>query len=78
MAQRVYLSRRNLNVLLSKLDRKKAGDVTACTIIKDNFPGDHPFFNDLFEPLMIVAIEDEDLYSNREPGEMHPADERKQ
>ena len=30
----IYLSRRNLQVLLSKLDRKKAGETSACTLIK--------------------------------------------
>ena len=32
--QTVYLSRRNILTLLSKLDRQKAGEETACAIVK--------------------------------------------
>jgi hypothetical protein len=34
--QRVYLTRRNLLALLSKLDRAAAGENTECTILKQD------------------------------------------
>lgn len=67
----VYLSRRNLLTLLSKLDRQKAGEATTCTIIK------HDTINQAYPidgPTAIVAVEDEEYYYDREPGEVHFAD----
>ena len=40
----LYLSRRNLIALLSKLDRQEAGDETACAIVKSANPSD-PYCN---------------------------------
>lgn len=67
----VYLSRRNLLTLLSKLDRQLAGEDTACTLFKpvssnDKYPHD---------AFTVVAVEDHDYYSDREPGDVHPADD---
>jgi hypothetical protein len=40
---KVYLSRRNIQTLLNKLDRVKAGDFSACTLIKcDNQHAKYP------------------------------------
>lgn len=60
----VTLSRRNLLTLLSKLDRKAAGEETLCTIIK-------------YDPEMaiITAVEDKECYKDRNPGRVLPADE---
>jgi hypothetical protein len=36
MTQKVFLSRRNLLTLLSKLDRKALGQETECAVIKND------------------------------------------
>ena len=69
----LYLSRRNLLSLLSKLDRQEAGDETACAIIKYSNPAD-PYCNTI-DQVVVTAVADEEFYANREPGAMHPADE---
>ncbi|WP_407307327.1 hypothetical protein [Acinetobacter sp.] len=72
MSEKLYLSRRNLLTLLSKLDRKKVGDETSCTIVKFQNPTDG--FVNTMDTISVTAVEDEDLYVNRTPGVMHPAD----
>jgi len=62
----ITLSRRNLRILLNKLDRMAAGELTACAIIKTDDTGTH---------MVIRAVEDSVAYADREPGEMHPKDE---
>ena len=69
----LYLSRRNLIALLSKLDRQEAGDETACAIVKSANPSD-PYCNTI-DQVTVIAIPDEKFYTNRSPGAMHPADE---
>lgn len=69
--KQIFLTRRNLQTLLNKLDRQKAGEATFCTIVKaDTAHIKYP----IPEQMMITAVEDEDYYSDREPGEMHPSD----
>jgi len=69
----VYLSRRNLLTLLSKLDRQKAGEQTFCTLIKeDNI---HPKFPQTMDQIAVTAVEDSEYYITRTPGEIHPKDE---
>lgn len=69
---RVYLSRRNLLTLLSKLDRKIAGQQTECTLIKrDNT---HPIFPQTMKAIEVVAVEDEEYYTHRDPGAVCNAD----
>lgn len=69
---KVYLSRRNLLTLLSKLDRKAAGEETACTVIKrDN---EHKKYPQTMREIAVIAVEDAEYYTERRPGEMHPAD----
>lgn len=69
----IYLSRRNLVVLLSKLDRKAAGEETACTITK--FDNVHPVYPQTMVECAVTAVEDEEYYVERKPGVMHPKDE---
>lgn len=69
----IYLSRRNLLTLLSKLDRQAAGDATACAIIKYSNPAD-PYCNTI-DQVVVTAVADEEFYANRQPGVMHPLDE---
>lgn len=69
--EKVFLSRRNLLTLISKLDRKKSGEGTACTIIKnDTIHSEFPCSN----KIQVTAVEDEVYYKDRNPGEIHPSD----
>jgi len=70
---KLYLSRRNLLTLLSKLDRLEAGDETACAIVKSANPSD-PYCNTM-DQVTVIAVPDDEFYTNRSPGIMHPADE---
>lgn len=69
---RVYLSRRNILTLLSKLDRKVAGQQTGCILIKrDNA---HPLFPQTMKAIEVIAVEDEEYYMHRAPGPVFNAD----
>ena len=69
---KVYLSRRNLLALLSKLDRVKNGEHSECTLIKnDNI---HHKYPQTMSSIHVVAIEDEEYYSERIPGEIYSKD----
>jgi len=72
--QTVYLSRRNLKVLLSKLDRVRNGESSACTIIKQDTK--HPVYP-CTDMTQVIAVEDADYYTDRQAGPMYPADEPK-
>lgn len=55
MHAKVYLTRRNLLTLLSKLDRKGRGERTACTIVKnDNL---HDKYPQTMKRLSVVGVE---------------------
>ena len=54
--KQVYLSRQNLKVLLSKLNRRANGENTPCTIIKRD--DTHPNFPQSMPRLMITSIEE--------------------
>lgn len=56
MEHKVYLSRRNIGVLLSKLDRVKAGDRSACTLIKQD--NTHPIFPQTMVACLVTGLED--------------------
>lgn len=73
---KIYLSRRNLLTLLSKLDRDAAGEETACTLIKVK-QKDGAAYNQTMKEIMVIAVQDEDYYpaQNRSAGEVHPSDE---
>lgn len=75
MTDRIYLSKRNLLTLLSKLERLEHGAETACAIVKYANPTD-PYCNTIDE-IMVFAIPDEKFYTNRKPGIVYPADEAK-
>lgn len=72
MAQRVYLTRRNLNTLLDKLNAVLEGRQSVCTIIKSDIV--HPKYP-CTDEIIITALEDADYYIDREPGKMVPANE---
>jgi len=71
--EKVYLSRKNLQTLLSKLDRKKRGDYTHCTLVKCDTV--HPKYSQTMKEIAITAVEDKDYYADRNPGVVHPKDE---
>ena len=70
--QTIYLTRRNLLTLLSKLDRVKAGEQSLCTLIKGDTANPKFPSTDIFT---VTAVEDEDYYTDREPGPVLPADD---
>lgn len=72
---KLYLSRRNLLALLSKLDRDAAGEHTACTLVKVQQPS--PAYQQTMKEIAIIAVQDEEYYGtqNRPAGEVHPSDE---
>jgi hypothetical protein len=72
-AEKVFLSRRNLLTLLSKLDRAKMGENTNRTLIKSDM--DHPTMPQTSKVIFVVAVEDEDYYKDRPPGGIHPKDD---
>jgi hypothetical protein len=53
---RVYLTRRNLLTLLSKLDRRAKGEDTVCTIIKQDI--NHPRYP-CTDVIAVTAFEDD-------------------
>jgi hypothetical protein len=71
--EQLYLSRRNLLTLLSKLDRRKAGGLTFCSLVKQD--NQHPVYPQTMDQCVITAVEDEEYYTDRQPGTVHPADE---
>ena len=62
----LYLSRRNLLTLLNKLDREDSSN----GIIKGDTV--HPKYP-ITEPTMVFAIEDENYYIDRKPGDVSDA-----
>ena len=69
----VFLSRRNLLTLLSKLDRKKAGEQTYCQIIKKD--NKHPKYAQSPACVIVTAVEDDEYYADRDAGEVLPQDD---
>jgi hypothetical protein len=70
---RIYLSERNLRILLSKLERFRQGEETKCSIVKYSNPLD-PYCQTMDE-IMVIAIPDDKYYTTRQAGKMHPKDE---
>jgi hypothetical protein len=73
---KIYLSERNLRILLSKLQRDAAGDTTACSIVKHQQPN-QAAYNQTMKSIMVIAVQDAEYYGaqGRSAGEMHPLDE---
>lgn len=61
--QKCYLSRRNLLSLLEKLDNPSS----AKTLVKNDT--EHPNYP-CSDRIMVIAVEDEDYYDDREPGKV--------
>lgn len=71
--ERIYLSKRNLLTLLSKVERFEQGEETACAIIKYANPLD-PYCNTI-DQVTVIAVPDENYYTKRTFGEVHPSDD---
>lgn len=72
----LYLSRRNLLTLLSKLDRFERGEETKCGIVKhSNHLDPYSMRIEYVDDVMVVAIPDERYYVNRKAGPMLPIDD---
>lgn len=70
--QRVYLSRRNLLALLSKLDRNRASPgSSSVTLVKCDT--EHPVYP-CSDVTIVTALEDEAYYTDRPPGDVHADD----
>lgn len=54
----IYLSQRNLVALLSKLDRRQAGEETACAIVKHAQDDEDCPFNQSLPEVLVTAVED--------------------
>lgn len=70
--ERIYLSRRNLVALLSKLDRVKMGEFSTCTLIKKD--DSHPKYPQTMSKIAVTALEDDEYYADRLPGPTMAAD----
>ena len=68
----VFLSRRNLQTLLNKLDRVKGGGTSLRTIIK--YDRVHPVYPQSHDAIQVTAVEDAEYYIDRAAGIMHPLD----
>lgn len=71
--ERVYLSRRNLQTLLNKLDRVKAGEHSECTLIKND--NQHSRYPQTMQQIAVTAVEDDVYYVERPAGEVLPVDD---
>lgn len=73
--ERLYLTRRNLQTLINKLDRNKVyGGSSECTLIKqDTTHSVYPCSS----ITMVTAVEDEDYYTDRSAGKVMAEDEPK-
>jgi hypothetical protein len=71
----IYLSRRNLEALLSKLNRYSNGEETQCAIIKVQQASSA--YRQTMHEILVVAVHDEEYYAlqARPAGEMYPLDE---
>jgi hypothetical protein len=69
----LYLSKRNLQTLLNKLERAERGEQTHCAIVK--YKNTDDAFVNTMDAVMVVAISDEVLYNNRQAGTIHVADD---
>ncbi|TCS36282.1 hypothetical protein EDC30_10799 [Paucimonas lemoignei] len=58
--EKLYLSARDIVNLMTKLDRVRAGEVSACTIIKNDTG--HPVYPPSLRRIAVVAVEGEDRY----------------
>lgn len=58
--EKLYLSGRNIVNLMAKLDSVRAGEVSTCTIIKNDTG--HPVYPQTLRRIAVVAMEEQDRY----------------
>jgi hypothetical protein len=71
---RVVLSRRNILALLSKLDRVRDGETSACEIRKGPDPEMPVELRQNVPLVRVLALPDAVAYAHREPGELLAVD----
>lgn len=69
----VFLSRRNLQTLLNKLDGVKQGRESVCSLLKNDTA--HPVYPASHNDILVTAVENEDYYTDRAPGSVRKGDE---
>ena len=71
---KIYLSRRNLQSLLNKLDRNKNSGTkeSSCTIIKNDTI--HPLYPQTIPKIAVIALEDDEYYIDRDAGPVYSID----
>lgn len=74
---RIYLSKRNLLTLLSKVERFERGEETKCSLIKYKNELDPYCLEIGSDSVMVIAIPDEKYYAGREAGPVHVKDDPK-
>lgn len=70
--EQIYLTRRNLETLLSMLDRHATGEPTFCSIVK--FDVAHLKYP-CSRVTCVTAVENSDYYTDRPPGDVLVKDE---
>ena len=58
--EKLYLSKRDITTLLAKLDSVRNGEVSACTIIKNDAA--HPVYPQTLRRISVTAVEAQDGY----------------
>lgn len=58
--EKIYLSNRDINTLLQKLDSVRDGEHSSCTIVKNDVS--HPVFPQTLRRISVMAAETEDRY----------------
>lgn len=64
----LFLSRRNLQTLINKLDRNRIGGNSQCGLIKYYNKDDPKEFRQTEDCVFVFAVEDEEYYKKRLPG----------
>ncbi len=67
--QKLYLSRRNIAILLEKLDSVRDGEASASTIIKNEVA--HPVYPQTMRRIAVTAVEAQDRYWNEVSQRLH-------
>lgn len=71
---KIFLSRRNLQTLINKLDRNKDGGNSHCGLMKYHIEDDPEEFRQNIDCAFVFAVEDDKYYQNRTPGAVLPED----
>ena len=74
MTEQIFLSRKNLETLLNKLNRNKEDPgASQCTLLKcDN---KHKKYPQSMPEILVTAVENDDYYTDRDAGYILPIDD---